>query len=708
MAVLVTRANLPAAPTGLAASAVHGWIKCYNEESGVLVDRTTEFITVANDVESFAADDDYVYFSIDSTITADDRVAHIHIVLSQVASADILPVFEYSTGDDSWAALSVTDGTNGFTQNGSIIVNLTTFPTYQVWQVATKDGNGNTVGDGAARRYIRIKRTVDTLATPPKISECGSGILTANKTYYYKAITTKDGTFWGNSTYSRSKSAPSSEFSATTTTVKRTIKIDIDTSGNMYVVWRSPTSGDYSQSYASTASGKNDTTTQTVKGYYFQERCGTGGADSVLMDNGVPDKASYSDATVELFSYYREVLYSDRERAELTVDTTDASVATFQDIYDECQTQGWTDSLVRLHGSLVDSDFRRKVYEVNDNISIKGDFEDGGITLLLTAVIITHESNSVTFGRRAGSSPIYHYDNGVDFILTQVITYNGRFHFANTNFYSCRFIQAGILSTRIYSWFPTINDDCELYDVFYDGFSNMERPIFDGANIVLNNVRLSKTRYGLVITPSTLDTIEMTDLVVQGGIGMQNFQPYWNEGDEFTFRNFKYINVSVFLISYGQASNDSQVTLNWVNPELINTSITTSKGGQYWIYNEIYSLDLKVIDVDGNEIETANVVIKDSNGVELFDGNTDASGDIAQQELVYKIYTGGTLFNETYRQYNPDDVTTIMPHTVTITKAGYASKTIIYTMDRKREDVETLEKIKDLNYSKKGRLITTS
>jgi len=46
------------------------------------------------------------------------------------------------------------------------------------------------------------------------------------------------------------------------------------------------------------------------------------------------------------------------------------------------------------------------------------------------------------------------------------------------------------------------------------------------------------------------------------------------------------------------------------------------------------------------------------------------------------------------------------PHTITISKSGYQTKTIKYTMDRKREEIEALEKVKDLNYSKRGRLIS--
>lgn len=61
---------------------------------------------------------------------------------------------------------------------------------------------------------------------------------------------------------------------------------------------------------------------------------------------------------------------------------------------------------------------------------------------------------------------------------------------------------------------------------------------------------------------------------------------------------------------------------------------------------------------------------------------TDASGDISEQLILYRKHRNDN---------GSETTTTFDPHTVTVTKAGYVSKTIKYTMDRKREEVETLE-----------------
>jgi len=704
MAINVSRTAPPAIPTGFTATAIHGWEKCYNEESGNLIDRTTEFTTIGTDVESFAADDDYVYFSVE-VIYQDSRVTHIHIDLSQVASESIQPVFEYSTGDDSWDTINVTDGTNGFTQDGSITIDLSTFPNTSNWKVATKDGSGNTIGDGTARRYLRIRRTADTLTTPPKISECGTGFLTASKTYYYKIAGSEYASVTGTTGNSNRLSEPSSEISATTTTIKRTIKLEFDTGGTRYIVWRTPTSGDYGKTAVSnggarTATAYIDSECQTVNGRYFFEACGTGGADSYLIDRGLADGATYYSAANELWVYYRETLYTGKERGDLVVTTTDGEHANFYKIWLECQSNGWDTALERLHfGLSPDTHQRHKIYRLNDNLDIQDYFTDTGVTLYMTAVLTTYNCTAATFGRRLGSSPNYYYDTGVNFVLAQGITFDGKFYFKNTNFYSCKFVQASINEQRIYSHFPRIHDDCKLYDCMLDGYASMEKPTFEGDNIILKNVVISVTRYGLDVTPTALETINMEDVTIQGGTGIYNGSPYWQDGANLTFKGFTFKNCIPFLKSYSATSNDSNVTLNFVNPIFENSSIDTSWGGQNWIYNEQYTFDLKLLNEQGNPIENATVKIVDTEGSTVATITTDASGDIAQQTITYKQYTGGTLKSSGYHQYLADDVTTLTPHTVTISKSGYLTKKVKYTLTTKTTEIETLEKMKDLNFS---------
>jgi hypothetical protein len=90
---------------------------------------------------------------------------------------------------------------------------------------------------------------------------------------------------------------------------------------------------------------------------------------------------------------------------------------------------------------------------------------------------------------------------------------------------------------------------------------------------------------------------------------------------------------------------------------------------------------LKIVDSNGDSISGATVTIDDKDGTQEYSGTTDGSGDISTP-LIYQ-----TAHND----HGSGSWTTNTPHTVTITKTGYQTKTIKYTMDRKREEIEVLE-----------------
>lgn len=96
-----------------------------------------------------------------------------------------------------------------------------------------------------------------------------------------------------------------------------------------------------------------------------------------------------------------------------------------------------------------------------------------------------------------------------------------------------------------------------------------------------------------------------------------------------------------------------------------------------------HNFDLRVVDYDGTGIQDATVTMNDVDGTEIFSEATDASGDIAKQLIPYGYYeqaTGDTI----------QPVGSYSPHVVTISKPGYAPKTITYTMDRVHVEVEAL------------------
>ena len=98
-----------------------------------------------------------------------------------------------------------------------------------------------------------------------------------------------------------------------------------------------------------------------------------------------------------------------------------------------------------------------------------------------------------------------------------------------------------------------------------------------------------------------------------------------------------------------------------------------------------FTFDLKVVDNNNNPIDGATVTIDYQDGLgQAFSGTTDANGDITQQNLTYY---------KVFMEKNESDITTYYgnPVTVTISKTGYKTRVIKYTMDRKREEIEVLE-----------------
>lgn len=93
-----------------------------------------------------------------------------------------------------------------------------------------------------------------------------------------------------------------------------------------------------------------------------------------------------------------------------------------------------------------------------------------------------------------------------------------------------------------------------------------------------------------------------------------------------------------------------------------------------------FTYDLKVIDSGGNGIVGATVTIDDVDGAEVYSGVTDGSGDISTT-LIYQV---------AHNFFGVGSWATQTPHTATISKAGYATRTIIYDMDRTREEIEKL------------------
>ncbi|MCP4325338.1 MAG: hypothetical protein GY787_26530 [Alteromonadales bacterium] len=130
----------------------------YTYDGVNVVDRSTEFSTPGNDVSIFMSDNDTIILGFTSPFS----ILEPSLILG--ASQDILATYQYSTGNDTFAPLTInSDTTNGFTSlSGQISFNppvgWTTSNLYQ----------GDSVLD---LYYIKIRRTRNGLSTKPIASQ---------------------------------------------------------------------------------------------------------------------------------------------------------------------------------------------------------------------------------------------------------------------------------------------------------------------------------------------------------------------------------------------------------------------------------------------------------------------------------------------------------------------------------------------------------
>lgn len=125
----------------------------WNEESAVLVDRTTEFASVASDVTIFAADLDYVYVG-----RFNERFNSIYVKLSGDASAGIGVTLDYWDGS-SWIDIGFSDTTDDFQQDGFIL-----FQAPEDWTQSVVDAIQT---DSSVGYFVRLQRNNAAGITAP-------------------------------------------------------------------------------------------------------------------------------------------------------------------------------------------------------------------------------------------------------------------------------------------------------------------------------------------------------------------------------------------------------------------------------------------------------------------------------------------------------------------------------------------------------------
>jgi len=708
MAITVTRTAPPAGISGFTATADYGFEKCYNMESGSLVDRTTEFQNGATPVNSFAAQNDYIYLGVkaemysSSASVNDGRFISVYINLGTVASASIVPTFEYNTGNNTWATLAVTDGTNGFTQDGEISVTLASLPAHTTWVKGSQNGSGVEIGDSVDRCYIRIKRTAASLTTPPQIIEAGTGELSANTTYYYRANTLANAPIYSTAS-NNLMSAPSAEISATTTDYKRSIKLSWTGDSKFHMVWRTPISGNYISAVGQEFNYLSEINTycQQVKGRYFTMRSNGATSDTSIMDTGLLlGFTRRGTSTTDVGCAYMTFMFYEYERGQISISGgTSGTPAKWLDVYNADVAGGWNSFLPLAP---VDSYSFYHAWDCRDNLVIDGYITDNNFDIIFRGSLYTYAASTyMTFGTKVTYTDLLgatknFYKNGGVMTFINCMTADYYCYFANTILYDCRIVQGVTTSSgRTYMHLPVfIGNNNQLYkSIINGGGSNaLEDCKFSGTGLILEDVTLNGLRYGLTIDASSFATASLSGLTITGAVGIT--ADAIPAGD-VTFSGFTFKQMSSWLQAcYLNSSNYTKVVNEYfLNPVMdVTTNGYFNKarvGINYTIYEQ-YTLDLKVKDISGTAISGATVKIYDGSGTEVYSKTTDVNGDITASALTYKKYTPGTADNPTYYNYYADVVTSYT-YTMTISKDGYETYTADCTIASKTSLVIALK-----------------
>lgn len=738
MAVTITRTPPPSAPTGFAVAADYGFEKCYNTESGSLVDRTAEFQNGATPVESFVANGDYIYLGMmpqrTSTATTgyDSRFISVYINLSVVASSSITPVFEYQTADNTWRAFpAITDGTSGFTQNGEISVSMksTELPIAagtNAWVRGSQDGSGNEIGDGVDRYYMRIKRTATSLTTPPKFVEVGTGELAANTAFYYTLFNTQlDPNNTNPTPVFKMISEGSTELSATTTDYKRCIKLTFDagTTGIYKSAWRTPTAGYYKDAGRSLYYWSQISTLPAMaKPWYFCYFSGNCNLNTttMIMDDGLFENFVGDAGGTNVSAYYAGLQYPEHPRGYILVSGgTSATPATFNDILNADIAGGW--NTFTIPSQQATAAFRD--FSCYDNLKIVDYFTDSFCSLNMYGQITVVPGSTATaglpkaiFGEKYSYTDAYTggtntiYRKGVEFIMSGSICSMWTDIFYDSYFYNCRFTQNPLDNTyspqnRTYITFPYLVRG-GMYDTVLEGLDQFEGVTFGGDGIILDGLTLNYARYGLFFT-SDLANQTINNVTVNGANGMRyNF----NNGMTINLKNMTFKVYSVFILSYLISANQYYtMTWNLVNPTLKlqspNSVVSKSWVGLNHQINIQYETDVRIVDTNGNAIIGATVVITDNTGTELFSKTTDVNGDITTSTITATNYSAGTVNVPAYYNYYADTITSKSPTTFTVTAPGYENYSLEKSLTEKTKLTFTLKPIKPVRHTIEGKFL---
>lgn len=474
-----------------------------------------------------------------------------------------------------------------------------------------------------------------------------TGDLTPGKTYYYRLkIITNYGT--------GRESAACAEVSAVASSSG---SIDLSWTENAKVqIWRTPNSGDYSYAYNDGNNLDHDKHCMFLNG---GNKTGPWGGTYTVEGTSFTDVGTASERTAAstCSTYYRWFCnYKFREwgRGDLYVEGgTEDNPATFDDIYNADQTNGWNTFLKADTGFGTDEGIR--VFTCRDNLYIHDHFKDSSFILKYHGGLYCHNDDGGvrTFGIKSSYDEVP--QSGGQFIAVGV----GRHYYHNTYFRNTNLYNIQILS----DW-----EECQEYKdkSDYRGYeSGMILLVYDNCewkNVVIdatfaNGAKLRGTTginwdYIWIIGNSrgiACPVDQSANSFNHIFLANQWYDLcYYQGGSTATVVKIKnprimYRGNSTGRVRFWNERNKTFVLVNPVIHSSISMPAAISQGGGAYDCSVIikYEFDLKVVDEKGNGIENAIVKLIDGQGNETV-LTTAADGTIDQQELIAKEYCRST------------------------------------------------------------------
>jgi len=357
---------------------------------------------------------------------------------------------------------------------------------------------------------------------------------------------------------------------------------------------------------------------------------------------------------------------------------------TFKNIYDADVAAGW--GVVTNIGNF---------YKIDCNLQTALDgtatyIADTKIGIDVNGLLYLYNNGHIRFGKDEGSyktrygcsyvgsySAPFMYHINMKQLGTSFEAYSTSFIFPNYNrrvaFMAVDTTLVNCSVSRFSEFMVYAATNLILYNIYLSNGSYFSRPIPEGATVEKLTMYTSYVAYSL---GAVAFDIILRDLTTLPGT---NLMRVWSN--------------NIYRLV--------DCTLGARTVEWIGASVDTHR-----IYLE-YSLGLTVVDVTGEPISGATVTVVDKNGDAVTGSpfTTDANGeidagDLLQYEIKHKVGSG------TGSGSNYTDETLFTPHTVTITKTSFKTKVVKLTMDRRREEIETLEQVLNLNFSKRVKMRT--